>query len=238
MFRYLNGISFNFFIHGDNHVCMTVTIQRQPSLLKLSNAHFSNSKKQPVLLGPWSLRAFLLPNQPLAVSALQLEASKDQRSFGEGSLASSLNYGSIFDSHEKSSSNKSSLSNMSFKEIQAAITKQWNDWKKFQALPVDGTEDIAEDFVPDSSGNANRRVPKMVLVEIDGVKMFYPSCFVAVLVEEDLSHKKPPSKKLEELDPLNEEDREVEQIFANAAKKNTPKSSSKGKLKACFILIF
>lgn len=63
----MNGISFNFFVHGENIVCATVSVQRQPTLFRLSRRHLDLGKKQPVILGPWSMRAVLLPEQPKIV---------------------------------------------------------------------------------------------------------------------------------------------------------------------------
>lgn len=64
LFRYINAINFRFFMHGENHVCATINVQRQPTMIKLSNCHFKTLKCQPVILGPWSIRAVLLPDQP------------------------------------------------------------------------------------------------------------------------------------------------------------------------------
>lgn len=68
-FSYVNGISFNFFVHGENTVCATVSIQRQPTLFRLSRRHLDLGKKQSVILGPWSMRALLLPEQPRIVDS-------------------------------------------------------------------------------------------------------------------------------------------------------------------------
>lgn len=65
----MNGISFNFFVHGENIVCATVSVQRQPTLFRLSRRHLDLGKKQPVILGPWSMRAVLLPEQPRIVDS-------------------------------------------------------------------------------------------------------------------------------------------------------------------------
>lgn len=67
-FSYITGISFNFFVHGENTVCTSVNIQRQPTLFRLSRRHLDRGKRQPVILGPWSLRAHLLPDQPRIVT--------------------------------------------------------------------------------------------------------------------------------------------------------------------------
>lgn len=75
---------------------------------------------------------------------------------------------------------------------------------RFHALPSDDIdEDAALQSTSSNSDSSNRvrkpsssanpalvtnqlpqRVPKMVLVDIDGVRMYYPSCFVALLVDE------------------------------------------------------
>lgn len=69
IFSYVNGISFNFFVHGENIVCATVCVQRQPTLFRLSRRHLDLGKKQSVILGPWSMRAVLLPEQPRIVDS-------------------------------------------------------------------------------------------------------------------------------------------------------------------------
>lgn len=66
----MNGISFNFFVHGENIVCATVSVQRQPTLFRLSRRHLDLGKKQSVILGPWSMRAVLLPEQPRIVDSI------------------------------------------------------------------------------------------------------------------------------------------------------------------------
>lgn len=93
----------------------------------------------------------------------------------------------------------------SFTEIQAAVTKQWNDWKKFQALPLDDLDSTTTSPIKSMDGDKLRSsraggksssdsvVPKMVLVEIDGVRMFYPSCFVGILADELIAENRRPS---------------------------------------------
>lgn len=58
---------------------MTLNVQRQPTLLRLSQHHLDNPIRQPVILAPFSMRAILLPNQPLNVlSTMNLsEATKN-----------------------------------------------------------------------------------------------------------------------------------------------------------------
>jgi hypothetical protein len=74
----MNAIRFHYFLHRDSLICASIIVQRQPTILRLSQRHFYDEKQcaQPVVLGtkyfflkyfnliaPWSIRAHLLPNQ-------------------------------------------------------------------------------------------------------------------------------------------------------------------------------
>uniref|UniRef100_A0A0K0CV31 Mediator of RNA polymerase II transcription subunit 13 n=1 Tax=Angiostrongylus cantonensis TaxID=6313 RepID=A0A0K0CV31_ANGCA len=72
--RYIMATNVQFFVHGGNTVCMTVNAQRQPPLLRLCKRyivdfaplflfsdHVESGRRVQVVVGPWSLRAVLLP---------------------------------------------------------------------------------------------------------------------------------------------------------------------------------
>ncbi|KAK6732946.1 hypothetical protein RB195_016991 [Necator americanus] len=128
--HYIMATNVQFFVHGGNTVCMTVNAQRQPPLLRLSKRHLECGKRVQVVVGPWSLRAVLLPRET--------EVGRNQPS----------------------------------------AEKQWEEWKEFVpslAQDIDDADDEARD----------EGVPRMVPVEIDGIRMLYPSCYVCVTMEDD-----------------------------------------------------
>lgn len=136
------------------------------------------------------MRAVLLPNQPLILA--QTKAARSTSS--------------------DAARNNSESARPNLSEIEAVVTQQWNDWRKFfQALPQDSTTDDVSSsptLVGSALLNATKKastantkgdgsptkepkdnnLPKMVLVEIDGVQMFYPSCFVGILADELISN--------------------------------------------------
>uniref|UniRef100_A0A915DHG8 Mediator of RNA polymerase II transcription subunit 13 n=1 Tax=Ditylenchus dipsaci TaxID=166011 RepID=A0A915DHG8_9BILA len=240
--QYIIAINFHFFMHGENHVCMTVNIQRQPTMVKLSRRHLTNSRKQPVVLGPWSMRAFLLPDQPLLGNDTQ-QASSQQKSCKDDNHLGIFNNTTSDESnkHNKKSKKNGENGQLTLVEIQAAVNQQWNDWKRFHALPLeaDTNEEPAtgnnENTNPsDTSANGKNRksssaapsnhpnpaqsLPKMVLVEIDGVRMFYPTCFVGMLAEEMVLETSPIRSTKSSDTPTGmpnfcAEDHEVEEIL-------------------------
>lgn len=102
------------------------------------------------------------------------------------SSSKNLNYFSTF-SENADTKTKSEKDLSGFNEVQAAISKQWNDWKKFQAFPVDDDEETGSDLL---DSDTNLSIPKMVLVEVDGVRMFYPSCYIGILADQMIFDRK------------------------------------------------
>ncbi|KAM3719730.1 Mediator of RNA polymerase II transcription subunit [Dirofilaria immitis] len=174
--NYVNGISFNFFVHGENTVCATVSVQRQPTLFRLSRRHLDLGKKQPVILGPWSMRAVLLPEQPRIVDSsaplLQQQSLTPHRgSFTSSTTPFSSNYRTI---------------------SKAAVDKLWSEWLQFFCLIVNVERNLSSaDTVgyvgyTENASSAKSSLPKMVLVDVDGVHMWYPSSLIVVQATDDL----------------------------------------------------
>jgi len=77
--RFTTAVTFEFFLHRDNFICMILKAQRQPSLLKLSaEVHLKSSKSLPVILGPWSLKAQLLANQENYKEAPEIKSTYEK----------------------------------------------------------------------------------------------------------------------------------------------------------------
>lgn len=81
-------------------------------------------------------------------------------------------------------------------ELQAAVTQLWNDWKKFQALPFDEDDESTMESNEDFGS-----IPNMVLVEVDGVRMFYPSCYVGILADQMVFDNKQSRIKNDSFEP-------------------------------------
>ncbi|VDM24386.1 unnamed protein product [Toxocara canis] len=221
---YITGISFNFFVHGENTVCTSVSIQRQPTLFRLSRRHLDRGKRQPVILGPWSLRAHLIPDQPRIVS---VPAPPPHHPFANDGFATmnlnnpnvsslGVNGSSIGASHceptfgtshqqsaipcsSSSSANMSGMNAMNANDNRDTIPREtvdklWKEWLQFFALP--NTEKSKDEIMMENVGymEANDKeqvvssndMPKMVLVDVDGVRMWYPSSLIVIQASDDL----------------------------------------------------
>lgn len=136
------AMNFHYFVHGGNTICCAVKTQRQPTLIKLQKRHLeydSMKRRITVLVGPWSLRGYLVRNQ------LQLLAEPRWASKAEKQLA---------------------------------------EWRDF--VQCDFEEPREDDENEESIGTEpDGDVPKMVLVEIDGIRMLFPSRFVCLTLEDD-----------------------------------------------------
>ncbi|KAI6225150.1 Mediator of RNA polymerase II transcription subunit 13 [Aphelenchoides fujianensis] len=175
---YIMGVRYEFMVLGENHVCTMIKSQAQPPILRLAAKHLRCAKPQAVILGPWSLRAVLLPNQPLR-QLQNLNNSAASNSSHNSSGFSALDAG---------------FGQQTPEEVQQAIQQSWDEWKRIITLPVDlQSEDEEATEERENASRSKRRaddenaaakggqVPKFVLVEVDGIKMFYPSCFVGIV---------------------------------------------------------
>uniref|UniRef100_A0A8R1TKB8 Mediator of RNA polymerase II transcription subunit 13 n=2 Tax=Onchocerca TaxID=6281 RepID=A0A8R1TKB8_ONCVO len=206
--NYVNGISFNFFVHGENIVCATVCVQRQPTLFRLSRRHLDLGKKQSVILGPWSMRAVLLPEQPRIVDSTtpilqQQPLTPECDSFTNSSTAYASSYreplssvahqvnpvpSSSVESDTVNSSNHDSAGTIS----KAAVDKLWSEWLQFFCLIVNVERNLSSaDTVgyigyTENASSIKSSLPKMVLVDVDGVHMWYPSSLIVVQASDDL----------------------------------------------------
>nr|CDJ81489.1 Mediator complex domain containing protein [Haemonchus contortus] len=61
---------------------------------------------------------------------------------------------------------------------QPSAEKQWEEWREFVAPLVRDIDDTEEE-------NQEEGIPRMVPVEIDGIRMLYPSCYVCVTMDDD-----------------------------------------------------
>ncbi|KFD55684.1 hypothetical protein M513_03432 [Trichuris suis] len=53
--KYVIAFSFAFFVHGENNVCVTVSVQRHMPVYRLCRRAFANNPRQAVILAPWSI---------------------------------------------------------------------------------------------------------------------------------------------------------------------------------------
>ncbi|UMM17620.1 hypothetical protein L5515_014078 [Caenorhabditis briggsae] len=81
------AIRFNFFVHGTSTICASIQAQRQPTLIKLARRHFEckTPKRFPVVIGPWSMRGYLIADQMtlLADPKIQEAAEKEWNQWKE-----------------------------------------------------------------------------------------------------------------------------------------------------------
>ncbi|VDO99801.1 unnamed protein product [Soboliphyme baturini] len=139
--RHVLGFSFTFFVHGENNVCVSVSVQRQPPLYRLSRQHLTcKNGLLPVMLAPWCLNGVL-------------KADADVKC-----------------------------------DVDCQTEKLWREWSQFFPLPnTDATENMGYiDPVEKEQQDKQKAMslPKMVDVLIGGVKMKYPSIFIAVADDE------------------------------------------------------
>uniref|UniRef100_A0A1I7VHE0 Mediator of RNA polymerase II transcription subunit 13 n=1 Tax=Loa loa TaxID=7209 RepID=A0A1I7VHE0_LOALO len=205
--NYVNGISFNFFVHGENTVCATVSVQRQPTLFRLSRRHLDLGKKQPVILGPWSMRAVLLPEQPRILDSAtpilqQQPPTPHCGSFTSSSapyssrcrepLSSVVHQVNPVPSSSVDSDTVSSSYDGTGTISKAAVDKLWSEWLQFFCLIVNVERNISSaDTVgyigyTENASPTKSSLPKMVLVDVDGVHMWYPSSLIVVQASDDL----------------------------------------------------
>lgn len=84
----------------------------------------------------------------------------------------------------------SSLLSQLPEEVQSAVNQNWEEWKSIMTLPLDlnSTDDEEEDGEDRENerkrASATEKLPKFVLIEIDGVRLFYPSCLVGIVAQE------------------------------------------------------
>ncbi|VDK47658.1 unnamed protein product [Anisakis simplex] len=211
---YITGISFNFFVHGENTVCTSVSVQRQPTIYKLTKQHLNNHKKQPIILGPWSIRAFLIAEQPFIVNnsygnggmnsgnnygggAMNLGVNMDANQFASSGCAGNaagignMGYASTMDTNNSINMGPTGTGNINSNE--KVIDKLYNEWLQFFALPNSGIETGAFQSTvrvgenkENSRENESNELPKMVLVDVDGIHMWYPSSLIVVQACDDL----------------------------------------------------
>ncbi|MFH4976590.1 hypothetical protein AB6A40_003299 [Gnathostoma spinigerum] len=224
---YLTGISFNFFVHGENTVCANVNVQRQPTLFRLSRRHLHQKKRQPVVLGPWSLRATLVPDQPKPydvnpVSRPFESTANFMTPMEQHALYSSGNvYGTAESAYSSPSKSYPPLGtvNLGGQAVpnttvnsgenfisRCTLERFWTEWLQFFGLP--NNSKLASDHnrtdgmgYVDSKGKDQEQageIPKMVLVDVDGIHMWYPSSLVVIQASEDLLLKKAETESSEE----------------------------------------
>ncbi|KAI6194899.1 Mediator of RNA polymerase II transcription subunit 13 [Aphelenchoides besseyi] len=183
---YIMGVRYEFMVLGENHVCTMIKSQLQQPILRLSAKHLRSTEKQTVILGPWSLKAVLLPNQPLR-QLQNLNGSNVSNSSVNSSGFSLLDAG---------------LGQQTPEEVQQAIQQSWDEWRRVITLPTNIQSDDEETEERENISRSKRRIddensngptatkkkkntiPKFVLVEVDGIKMFYPSCYVGIVASD------------------------------------------------------
>lgn len=235
---YVMATRLEFDVKSENHVCATVKTQCQPPLLALSPRHLRISDRQAVILAPWSLRATLLPHQPLRelqnAGADRLNTSST--SIGSSASTSAHNTsGGAFNIDDPTATATGALPD----EVRVEVQLAWDEWRRILTLPLDigdlnddattsndrdggdGNEDETVNTAAandDSDEQENRAttqssarkrrpaiggdddtaankttiaaaatdskaapLPKFALVEVEGVRMFWPTCLIAIV---------------------------------------------------------
>ncbi|KAI6202630.1 Mediator of RNA polymerase II transcription subunit 13 [Aphelenchoides fujianensis] len=158
---YIMGVRYEFMVLGENHVCTMIKSQAQPPILRLTAKHLRCPKPQAVILGPWSLRAVLLPNQPLRQLQNLNNSAASNSSHNFERLLRCWTRASASRHPKRCSRRSSSHEEASEERENASRSKRRAD--------------------DENAGAKGGQVPKFVLVEVDGIKMFYPSCFVGIV---------------------------------------------------------
>lgn len=145
---YVNAFCLNYLCFGES-VCCELKVQRQDPILRLSKRMLNLNRRMAVILGPRSVRATLLPDQPF------------------------YNYGN---------GEKRDYSNV--EELQQKLNQEAEFWKKAYSLPQNDNEDEPMDGSSKSSTKDNSEIPKFLLIEIEGVQLFFPAYLIGVLATE------------------------------------------------------
>ena len=227
---YVMAARLEFDVKSENHVCATIKTQCQPPLLALSPRHLRAAERQAIVLAPWSLRATLMPHQPLR--ELQNAAATERLN------ASSTSIGSSSSASHNTSGDDPTIATAAAatlpEEVRHAVQTAWAEWSRLVTLPLDplsadgdvegggdGDNDEAADndeadeqenrasqqptdrkrrppkanagddesaankstaaAAADGATTKNAQLPKFALVEVDGVRMFWPTCLIAIV---------------------------------------------------------
>uniref|UniRef100_A0A0K0FDZ0 Mediator of RNA polymerase II transcription subunit 13 n=1 Tax=Strongyloides venezuelensis TaxID=75913 RepID=A0A0K0FDZ0_STRVS len=94
-----------------------------------------------------------------------------------------------------------------YKEIETIAEEQYNDWRGFYPLPVYDSEDIKY-RVP----TVSEILPRMTLVEIDNLKMLWPTEYIGIIMDEYVCN----GDRKCFYEKVVDEDQEVATIMANS----------------------
>uniref|UniRef100_A0AAF5DJL8 Mediator of RNA polymerase II transcription subunit 13 n=1 Tax=Strongyloides stercoralis TaxID=6248 RepID=A0AAF5DJL8_STRER len=94
-----------------------------------------------------------------------------------------------------------------YKEIETIAEEQYNDWRGFYPLPVYDSEDIKY-RIP----TVSEILPRMTLVEIDNLKMLWPTEYIGIIMDEYVCN----GDRKCFYEKLVDEDQEVATIMANS----------------------
>uniref|UniRef100_A0A7E4UXY5 Mediator of RNA polymerase II transcription subunit 13 n=1 Tax=Panagrellus redivivus TaxID=6233 RepID=A0A7E4UXY5_PANRE len=183
--KHISAFDFEFFVVGDREVCIQMRIQRQPTLIRVPRRILKRKGSQAVILAPWGLRGQLLPNQPL------LEEEKKPENAEDTTTTAGVNLKNFAGLYSESASKA---------QLAASIEEQMAQWAAYTVFSQ-----------PPPNANVDESLPKMLLVDVDGVPMFYPSHLVAIVADE-----------LEEDDDVLEEERQESRIVPHNGKKKLP----------------
>ncbi|CDW58406.1 mediator of rna polymerase ii transcription [Trichuris trichiura] len=74
--KHVIAFCFAFFVHGENNVCVTVSVQRHMPIYRLCRRAFANNPRQAVILAPWSISGEV--NVDPECSAAELDAQSQE----------------------------------------------------------------------------------------------------------------------------------------------------------------
>nr|CAD2188210.1 unnamed protein product [Meloidogyne enterolobii] len=192
--KFMNAIRFHYFLHRDSLVCASIVVQRQPAILRLSQCHFKEATQsaQPVILAPWSIRAQLLPNQQDFVGDFDTRKTpvipSPSNEEGPSFLSSTL-------SPEKNDGGGTCPK----RRLSQLVESHWKEWKRiYPALELLTTNSngnkssnaannkrrTSSGVISSSRSNSLSSIPRMVVIQLGGQFVLYPSAFVGILVDE------------------------------------------------------
>lgn len=199
--KFMNAIRFHYFLHRDSLVCASIVVQRQPSILRLSQCHFKEETQctQPVVLAPWSIRAQLLPNQQNFLGDINT---------GKTVISSPNEEDTSFLSSTLSPEKNDEDGTCSKRRSSQIVESHWKEWKRiYPSLELLTTNSNGNKSSSNSANNKRRTssgifssrgnslssLPRMVVIQLGGQFLLYPSAFVGILVDELIGPL--PSKK-------------------------------------------
>ena len=149
------AFQFSFCIFG-NQICISPKFQRQPTLLSISRQHLLQKIRQKVILSPWGLVAYLLPEQ----SHFDLDNPDPPEAEVEKAPENLLSsFGGFFSTPDE---NKKQLKDILKKDFENFLFSA-----AYSEFPTTSTD-----------------LPKFLAIEIDGLTTYWPTALMAICIDD------------------------------------------------------